>query len=181
VVEIAQRISVVDVFELRSTDSANVFFGNQVVTIGPAYHGWVDSHVHARSNECHKEIVSLSPEQIPKLSNLRQTNPQGWRDAGLDKEVDAAFGAMIAGEVVSVAAYKIDFLGAASFRVITHTDHRRRGFASSTLSACVGHAVANGPPRVYQTLLSNTGAVELARSVGFADYGRHIAVRPPQP
>lgn len=176
VLDLKHRVTMIKADELSSKAFVHAFFGDRVVmTIGPAYHGWIERRTNRSEADFH--IVEIPPNQIKGLTNIRACDPDGWRNAGLDGKTDVSFGAMVGGQIMALACYQVDSLGVAFIRVFTNPDHRRRGLAGAVLSTCVDHALASGLPCVYQTLLSNISSVELAKAVGFSEYGLHIAVR----
>ena len=175
VAEVNRRVSTVEIEDLRDANTAAALLGNHAgAIIGPAYHGWLVQRTPGHEDSAVSEIP---PTKIAELTNLAERDPRGWRDAGLYSAIDAAFGMNIAGQIVSVVAYRVDQLGAAFLSAFTHPDYRGQGLARAAAGVCVNHAISKGILCVYQTLLSNRSAVALARAVGFWEYGRHLAVR----
>ena len=174
--DLKRRISKSEVDRLRSVSTVSTFFDDRVgKIIGPACHGWIEYKLFDYKKP--GAVTSISYKKILELSDLRDRDPDGWRDAGFGEKSDCAFCVVVDQQIVSLAAYTIDDLGAAFIRVFTHPEFRRQGLARAAMGACINDALSKDIPCVYQTLMSNSGAMRAARDVGFIEYGRHLAVR----
>ena len=61
--------------------------------------------------------------------------------------------------------------------VVTHPDHRGRGYGRAVVSATTAQALADGFIVLYQTALVNRPSVALATGLGYREYATHLAVR----
>ena len=61
--------------------------------------------------------------------------------------------------------------------VLTHPDFREQGHGAAVVSRVAEAGFGAGILPIYQTLRSNTGAVAIARKLGYEDYASNWAIR----
>ena len=132
--EIQRIVSNASIDELRTVEAIGKVFGNRVEKIiGPAYHGWIEAHKTGHKSEFF--VVEISTSQIDKLTYLCKSDPDGWKDAGFDGNLDVIFAATVNEQVAALSGYNVDSLGAANISVFCHSDFRGRGLARETAVA----------------------------------------------
>jgi GNAT superfamily N-acetyltransferase len=70
-----------------------------------------------------------------------------------------------------------------SVGIITHPHHRGRGHGRAVVSAMSRHGLQQGWLLRYQSLLANAPSLSIARSLGYQQHARTLAIRltPPDP
>ena len=152
-------------------------FGDAVErSVGPAWHGYAHA-VDFRPQHL-SQVRQLAACEQGLLQGMAQSGDRrGWEDGGFDGRIDVSFGCFVRGELVSISRYFELAPNLAFPGVFTHPAHRHRGYGRATLSAAFEHAFTHYPIVLYQTLLTNSGSLALARQLGCRDYGQHVAVR----
>lgn len=85
------------------------------------------------------------------------------------------------GEVVA-AGNMTPFRGQlADVGLISHPDHRGRGWAKRLASRMIADALPNAGVVRYRTLITNTRSVAVARSLGFVVRGENLVARLREP
>jgi hypothetical protein len=144
--------------------------------IGPSYQGYVElEEFHADRRH---PVRSLRPSERPMLEAFLATCPADEKtDSGIDPSRLPSVGSFADGTLVAVAQYRerSSFVGDPC--VLTRPTHRRARHGASVVSAVVEQALARGALVLYQTLLSNTSAVQLARRLGFQQFASLVAVK----
>lgn len=119
------------------------------------------------------------PDPAPLLSRLEAAcDPEEWSHAGLDPtRPEPCFGVWVEDQLVAAAQNSFWAVDTISPGLIVHPAHRGRGYGKAVLSAAVSDALAQGHLALYQTLRSNTPAVQAAVSLGFTPFATHLAIR----
>jgi predicted GNAT family acetyltransferase len=87
------------------------------------------------------------------------------------------FGCLVGGSLVAagtLAQWRERFWNVG---ILTHPGHRGRGYGRAVVSAMTRHGLGQGWLLHYQTLLANIPSVAVARSLGYREHARTIAVR----
>jgi GNAT superfamily N-acetyltransferase len=154
-----------------------ILFGDAVERlIGPAFQGTLVPEQFRPALSPH--VRRLLPEDRPGLLALRAAcDPDEWSDIDFDPDEPEVFGYFARETLVAAARNMLWAPDAANHGVVTHPAWRGRGCGRAVVSASIQHALDRGRLILYQTLLANTPAVALARSLGVREYARHLAVR----
>jgi ribosomal protein S18 acetylase RimI-like enzyme len=125
-----------------------------------------------RRGDCRR----LSDKTIPAAEGLRLPThcfPEG-----------IAYGVVADGRIASVAyGHRTGLMEdcVADLGVETAPAYRRRGYASTAVSAVVGHVAREGGEARYGCDPANMASIATARSVGFVPYGRSLILSAPAP
>jgi GNAT superfamily N-acetyltransferase len=123
-------------------------------------------------------LVLIADAQVPSLQALRRgVSDRDWEWAGLDAAVGSIASLVVSGEVVSACGYRLLSEEVAHLGVLTHSDHRRLGYAAVVVSAMGRVAWQAGLLPQYQTLRTNLPALRVARHLGFCTYATTLAAR----
>ena len=151
--------------------------------IGPGWQGYVEKQGFRSRSIDEKEhdaleVRALGDEDRGQLSLLAVSGDvQGWEDSGLAGNEGFAFGCFVAGELVAAARY-VDRADYAAFPgIFTRPDCRGKGYGGIVLGVAFQHAIDRGKLIVYQTLMANVAARQVALRLGCLDYATHIALR----
>jgi len=143
--------------------------------IGPAFQGCLEPAAFRHASA--REVRPLLQEDDAAYDRLRaDCGPEVVGVSGLLKSTERV-GYFRASMLLAVAGYRpwTDFAGDPC--ILTHPGHQGRGYGTAVASAVVRRALNEGKLLLYQTLEANTGAVHIARKLGYEQYARHVAVR----
>jgi predicted GNAT family acetyltransferase len=122
-------------------------------------------------------VRKIVPKDQSSLKDLIQPcQPVEWEHSGLSVHDKHLFGCFLDGRLVAVAGNILWDPNTVNPGVITHPDHRGKGYGTAVVSAAVQRAIKHDHLVLYQTLLANTPAVKIAHSLGFQPYAQHVAV-----
>jgi ribosomal protein S18 acetylase RimI-like enzyme len=144
--------------------------------VGPSFQGWLrpDRFRAVPSNDVERVVTNrLSRVQAFRASCTLEE----WEHGGIDPERGEIWACVREAELVALGQLRAHPDDAVDPCVITHPEHRGRGHATELLSALVQEALSSRQLVLYQTLLSNTPAVSIARRLGFERYATLLAVR----
>jgi RimJ/RimL family protein N-acetyltransferase len=151
----------------------NAMLGERAAAVqGPSAHHYLDA-------------VGAWPTAVREVS-YRQLDPLAaacpeaeWREGGFGDGSARYFGCWVAGELVA-AGNLTQWRGRPSdVGLITHPAHRGRGYARRVAAHTSRVAIENAGVARYRALISNTPSIRLARSLGYVEYGRNLAIRLP--
>lgn len=143
--------------------------------IGPAFQGCLEPAAFRPVSAA--EVRPLGREDAASYEQLRtECNPEAVAISGVLKSAEHA-GYFQGSRLLAVAGYRpwTDFAGDPC--ILTHADFQGRGYGTAVTSAVVQRALNEGKLLLYQTLEANSGAVHIARKLGYEQYARHVAVR----
>jgi len=142
--------------------------------IGPAYQGCLEPGAFRPSST--DNVRALEGEDGAALLQLRvQCGDENVRNSGVEKAMEHV-GYFEGSTLLAVAGYRPWNETAGDPCILTHPDFHGRGYGTAVASAVVQRALNSGKLLLYQTLEANTGAVRIARKLGYEQYARHIAV-----
>ena len=108
---------------------------------------------------------------------LAACKPNERADSGIDPDGRTSTASFADGGLVSVAQYREWSSRAGDLCVLTHPSHRGDRHGPAVASGVIEQALAHGTLVLYQTLLSNTPAIQVAQRLGFRFFASHMAVR----
>jgi RimJ/RimL family protein N-acetyltransferase len=125
-----------------------------------------------------KQARPLSASDVPEVDALRaECTEEEWQHGGCGSSGALSFG-VFDGEqrLCSLASYVVwDRL--AHISIVTRPAARGHGFARAAVSLAAEHAIKAGLVPQYRTLASNVRSLQLARRLGFQEYGLSVYVR----
>jgi GNAT superfamily N-acetyltransferase len=171
--ELTAGIAPADVF---SVASAEAMFGEATERIiGPAWLGYADGLDFRPVLSTHTR--ALSPDDLPALRRLAASCGEEWEDSGITFESPLVFGRFAEGDLAAAGTVERSSRDILNVGIITHPDHRSKGYGKEVVSALTRYGVERGGIMQYRTLESNRPSLRIARALGYQPYGRTIAVR----
>jgi RimJ/RimL family protein N-acetyltransferase len=117
-----------------------------------------------------------SSVQIRRLQAACQ--PEEWDHGGSEREHDETFGFVDpANELLALSGYEIWNDSIAHISIVTHPLYRGRGHGRAAVAIAAQHALAAGLLPQYRTLTSNSPSMNIAKRLGFTEYGFSVYVR----
>lgn len=142
--------------------------------IGPAYIGYAPA-VSAPTEPAR----ALGLDDAAALETLRQScDATDWEHGGSRGEHPSS-GIFVDGQLVAVAGYEIWGGVVADIAIVTHPDHRGRGFGRAAVAHLAKRAITAGLLPQYRTLEANGVSRRISESLGFQSYATSMAVRLP--
>jgi GNAT superfamily N-acetyltransferase len=154
----------------------SMLFGEDVAgRIGPSYQGYLEPTEFCPDR--HHPVRSLSASDRPMLEALLEACPLEERaDSGIDPDGRPSVGSFADGTLVAAAQYRERSSCVGDPCVLTRTSHRGARHGAAVVSAVVERALDRGALVIYQTLLSNLPAIQLAQRLGFRSFACVVAV-----
>jgi GNAT superfamily N-acetyltransferase len=129
------------------------------------------------------EPVRLAVEDSEDIAALmRHGNPDWWGDAtgevvaqGMDRRL--WFGIKINNKLVSVGGTTIEPMGSNIAPVVTHEEHRNKGYATSIVSALVKQVLTSSDLALIHVESANKPAVRVYTKVGFKPRKQYFLVK----
>lgn len=158
------------------TSLEKLFEGSVERTIGPAWQGEVDTKTFI---SCHgADSRELAKDDWPDFEHfLRGCAVSDVDFSALESGRMPTVGVFIDEEIVAAASYNISEGIIAAIGILTHPAHRGNGYAKRAVSHITRIALDKNLGIQYQTLISNTHSVFLAKELGFTDFAETISVR----
>lgn len=175
--EPARGWSVADVADVASLQRqlASACPGAVDKIIGPAFIGYGSSDA-LDLGDARFARPGASQAQISRLREACQ--PEAWDHGGSEPHPERTFGVVDeANELFALAGYKVWNDSIAHISVVTHPLHRGRGFGRAVVALAAQHALGAGLLPQYRTLRQNTPSMNIARRLGFVEYGFSVYVR----
>jgi GNAT superfamily N-acetyltransferase len=169
-----QRRPAAAVFDIELL--SRLFGGAVDRVIGPAWLGYADASDFRPAPTLGAR--PLTDRDLPALRRLAaDAGPTAWAHSGIDPARPPVFGCW-AGRTLA-AAGMLEPWGARLLHVgiLTHPDHRGRGYGKAVVSAMTAHGLAAGAVVQYRTLAANVASVAIAEALGFQRFGQTLAVR----
>jgi GNAT superfamily N-acetyltransferase len=144
--------------------------------IGPAFVGYTN-RANFRPTPAGGAHVLL-PQDITALEDLRSACSElEWEHGGSQLGDRPVVGEYSSDQLVAVAGYQLLGSEIAHIYVITHPQHRGKGYGKSVVSRITDEVLNQGLVPQYQTLEDNVSSMAIARSLGFERYATTVAVR----
>lgn len=152
-------------------------FGNRIERIvGPAFQGFMGP---GDSLEFLADIQVIDFEsQAADLQALASSAPDDeWSNSSIDRHPKNIFGIYVEDQLVAVSNYHLKRAFFGFIGVYTHPLFRGLGYGRRVVQAAIVSMLQEQRTPMYQTLMSNTAAIALAKRLGFIQYGTSLAVR----
>ena len=144
--------------------------------VGPAWQGYVAAAAFRPLGAGAARM--LSPSDHAALRELAQSCvPEEWAHGAIDRGGAPVFAVFDGDDIVSAASVLGIGEGVPSIGVVTHPMHRGRGHGGMAVASATAYGLERVGFVTYQTLVSNTHAVAIARKLGFEQYATTLAVR----
>lgn len=119
-----------------------------------------------------RAVRKLAGADLLLLKKLEEAcHPTEWTHSCLGYNSSSTYGYIIDDEVVAAAHCVMLHPGLASIGVLTHPQHRGRGYSTAVAHATVTQALEEGHSAHYQTMLENAPSIAVARKLGFKPFG----------
>ena len=163
--------------ELPSSEAVSQLFGSSLEhSIGPGFHGAADASTFRPGPT--SEVRALRHEDEEALETFRSAcGAEDWEVSGLDQALLYRTLSVRDGAIATLGGFRPRSRNAGDPCVLTHPDYRGSGLARSVVTSILASALEDDQVLLYQTLESNIPAVRLARSLGYAQYANHVAIR----
>jgi predicted GNAT family acetyltransferase len=143
--------------------------------IGPTFQGSLDPGKFRPVSAPEVRSVQLNEAAIDPFR--AECGSSAWESSGLDEIKGRAAAYFQGTRIAAMAGYRPWSDLAGDPCVLTHPEFRGRGYGTAVVSAVVNQALQEGNLLLYQTLEANQGAMRIARTLGFKQYARRVAVR----
>jgi GNAT superfamily N-acetyltransferase len=141
--------------------------------LGPAFIGYADEippPLHPSR--------ALTLKDAPAVAALRAACGEiEWEHGGSNTSANPASGVFMGDQLAALSAYEVWGGTIAHISVITHPEHRGRGFGTAAVAHLSARALAAGLLPQYRTLDANQPSIRLAGSIGFVRYATSLAIR----
>jgi RimJ/RimL family protein N-acetyltransferase len=144
--------------------------------VGPAYVGYLyDGEFVPHQGASARALTDQDLEALQRFA--ARCLAIEWKHSGIEFDRQPIFGFLAEGEIVSAASFKIWGGVIAHIGVISDPSQRGKGFGKATVSAACVEAMGRGLIPQYQTLKSNAPSLEIARALGFQEYGTRLSIK----
>jgi GNAT superfamily N-acetyltransferase len=143
--------------------------------VGPAFIGYgsADS-LDLRDASLARPISSHA--EVRRLQAACQ--PEEWDHGGSEPEHEHTFGFVGQdNELLALSGYKVWNDSIAHISIVTHPLHRGRGHGRAAVALAAQQALTAGLLPQYRTLRQNTPSMNIAKRLGFIEYGFSVYVR----
>ncbi|HUU59364.1 MAG TPA: GNAT family N-acetyltransferase [Phycisphaerae bacterium] len=124
-------------------------------------------------------VEAVAQSYVQAGSDVIMTNACGeteWEHSGIQFGRPPICGRFEGDTLVAAASYEVWGQRIAHIGVVTHPQHRGKGFGKSVVAAISKCALATRLILQYRTLADNAPSMAIARSFGFQPYARTISV-----
>jgi len=145
-------------------------------SVGPSYQGWLapEGFTPVRSDD----VRQLAPEEGGALETVRDAAAPGeWDHSGIVSDRPPTWAAFAGAKVCALGQLRSQAAAVSDPCVIAHPRSRGAGCGTRVVSAMCEHALSQGALVLYQTLLTNSPALAIARRLGFEHYATLVAFR----
>lgn len=133
--------------------------------LGPTFYGYADRETFVPVKS---DAHALTAADTAAFRTLQRRIPaEEWDAGGPQFTPDETVGVFVGEELVSVAGFEVWDEVFAHLRVVTHPDHRNRGYGQVVVSEATVQALGDDLIPQYRTLDAWPWSVELARNLGF--------------
>ena len=143
--------------------------------IGPAFIGY-GSAGSLDLRDAHLARPISSQAELLRLQAACEA--EEWDHGGSEPEHGRTFGVVNqAGEVLALSGYEVWNDSIAHISIVTHPLYRGLGHGRAAVALAAQHALAAGLIPQYRTLRQNAPSMNIARRLGFFEYGFSLYVR----
>ena len=128
-------------------------------------------------------VVKLSVADAEEIAALmRAGDPEWWGETKARQIAERMkerlwLGIKVDGQLVSIGGATIDDWGSNIGTVVTHEDHRNRGYATSVVSSLVKQILQKSDLALIHVESNNPPAIRVYTKVGFKPYRRYFVAR----
>lgn len=135
---------------------------------GPAWVGFADK---GGFKPVKSDARLLSPADEAAMRELAEgCGETAWKQSKIAVDRQTNFGLFAGGKLVAASGY-LNLAGQLAYiGVITHPDHRGKGYARMVASASMAHALEFNLVPMWRTLDAHESAIKLAVTLGFEKY-----------
>lgn len=170
--KIEKNIKETSLENLKDINDVKKLFNNQIEKVTEVlFQGYLE----------HNELLSIDTKKVIEIKDNKdlldlknECDSIEWYNSGLENPGFDIFGYFYENKLVSVAHYNIWTKNIASIGVVTHPEYRGNGFGKKVLATSAQKALEKGYLVLYQTSLNNNSSIQLAKSVGFKEYGVNV-------
>src|SRR5688572_11737063 len=142
--------------------------------IGPAFIGYGSSDSLDLQDARFARPIS-SRAEVLRLQAACQ--PEEWDHGGSEPEHEQTSGVVDqANELLALSGYKVWNDSIAHISIVTHPVYRGRGHGRTAVALAAQHALAAGLLPQYRTLRQNMPSMNIAKRLGFVEYGFSVYV-----
>ncbi len=144
--------------------------------VGPSLQGWLSADRFRPVTASGVRRLAEPEAQLVRAFRASCSREE-WEHGGIKPERADIWASFQGAKVVALGQLRPHSGGAVDPCVITHPEHRGQGHALRLVSALADEALSAEQLVLYQTLVSNSPAISLARRLGFEKYATLLAVR----
>jgi len=141
---------------------------------GPAWVGFADRGFKPVKSDAR---LLTSKDEAAMLDLAEGCGETAWKQSKIAADRQTNFGLFAGGKLVAASGY-LNLGGLLAYiGVITHPEHRGKGYAHMVASASMSHALENHLTPMWRTLDAHPSAVKLAGTLGFEKYASTLDVQ----
>jgi len=142
---------------------------------GPAWVGFTDRGGFKPVKSDARLLTSKDEAAMRELAE--GCGETAWKQSKIAVDRQTNFGLFAGGKLVAASGY-LNLAGTLAYiGVITHPEHRGKGYARMVASVCMAHALENRLFPMWRTLDAHEAAVKLAGTLGFEKYAATLDVQ----
>jgi GNAT superfamily N-acetyltransferase len=154
---------------------ARAFVINSDKVTGPAWVGVTDLTAYKPMKSAARLLTAADEAAMREMAE--GCGETAWKQSKIAVDRQTNFGLFVGTKLVAASGYlnlggQLAYIG-----VITHPDHRGKGYAKSAVTASMSHALEKGLLPMWRTLEAHETAVQLAGSMGFQKYASTLDVQ----
>ncbi len=154
---------------------AKVFVIDSDKVTGPAWVGVADRASFRPSKSQARLLTSADEAAMRDLAE--GCGETAWKQSKIELDRLTNFGLFVGPKLVAASGY-VNMGGVLAYiGVITHPDHRGKGYAKSVVTASMTHALEKSLLPMWRTLEAHEAAVQLAGAMGFQKYASTLDVQ----
>ncbi len=144
--------------------------------VGPACIGYTDAYTFQPYPA--RAVRLLTPRDAAAFHAFRTACPATeWDHGGSAFGAEPLAGYFRADQLVALAGYELWGPAIAHIGVVTHPQHRGRGYGKAVVSFLSALVLHDQRIPQYRTLYSNTPSMQIALDLGFVAYADSVALR----
>jgi hypothetical protein len=154
---------------------AKVFVINSDKVTGPSWVGVADRSSFKATKSPARLLTAADEAAMRELAE--GCGETAWKQSKIAVDRQTNFGIFSGPKLVAASGY-LNLDGVLAYiGVITHPDHRGKGYAKSVVTASMTHALEKNLYPMWRTLESHDTAVQLAGVMGFQKYASTLDVQ----
>ena len=154
---------------------AKVFVINSDNITGPAWVGVADGSSFKPAKSQARLLTAADEAAMREMAE--GCGETAWKQSKIAVDRQTNFGIFVGPKLVAASGY-LNMGGLLAYiGVITHPDHRGKGYAKSVVTASMTHALEKNLFPMWRTLEAHGTAVQLAGAMGFQKYASTLDVQ----